>query len=573
MKHYVPPSDGCLDTPRRSASGQETVETAQEDVLVGIHGLTKRFEGRTPVTALQDVDLDIHRGEFLSIVGPSGCGKTTLLRIIAGLEESTAGEIRFREDVASSIGFVFQEPNLLHWRTALANASLILELRGTEKALRTEKAREVLRLTGLEGYEDFLPADLSGGMKQRVAIARSLAHDPAVLVMDEPFAALDVLTREEMCHELWRIWRTTGKTVLYVTHDIREAVLLSSRVAVMTAQPGRIKRVVHIGLPEERDANLLETEEFLALHRTVRQEIESTKGRVEPAPRVDPLRPGQRLPRSWFGWPATKIVATAAEYAAVTLGAIGLWKFIVWAFHVPKYMLPAPEVVFRTYAGLATTTLWAHTWMTVEETLLGFVVGAFLGFFAGYLIGRFPRIGAFMMPLAVAAQTAPKIALAPLLVVWLGFGILSKVVLIALMVFFPILINSILGLNGVERDKRELLQTGNATLWQAFCKLELPTMLPALFAGMKTGITLAVIGAVVGEFVGARGGLGYLTTYSAGLMDTPMVFAAILQLVVLGIVLYALVAAGEKAFIPWQAKQDVGMSRKGRERGAERRRL
>jgi NitT/TauT family transport system ATP-binding protein len=212
-----------------------------------------RGEGGGPVrrfTALEDITLDVKSGEFLTLVGPSGCGKSTLLDLLGGLAAPTSGRIlldgRPIIGPARDRGIVFQQYALFPWRTAAQNVEFGLDIAGLKSKERREIARHYLELVDLSGFADRYPHELSGGMKQRVAIARSLAYDPEVLLMDEPFAALDAQTRETLQGELLRIWRATGKTIVFITHGIDEAIVLGQRVAVMTSRPGRIKRVVDI---------------------------------------------------------------------------------------------------------------------------------------------------------------------------------------------------------------------------------------------------------------------------------------------------------------------------------------
>jgi NitT/TauT family transport system ATP-binding protein len=201
-------------------------------------------------TALDDITLDVKSGEFLALVGPSGCGKSTLLDLLGGLEAPTSGRIlldgRPIEGPARDRGIVFQQYALFPWRTAVQNVEFGLDIAGLKSKVRREKALHYLDLVGLSAFANRYPHELSGGMKQRVAIARSLAYDPEVLLMDEPFAALDAQTRETMQGELLRIWRRTGKTIVFITHGIDEAVVLGQRVAVMTSRPGRIKQIVEV---------------------------------------------------------------------------------------------------------------------------------------------------------------------------------------------------------------------------------------------------------------------------------------------------------------------------------------
>ncbi|MFC4607416.1 ABC transporter ATP-binding protein [Streptomyces maoxianensis] len=220
---------------------------------ISFRGVGKNFSVRgkqQSVVALDGIDLDIAAGEFVVIVGPSGCGKSTLLDLLGGLSEPTSGQILLDGEPVTGPGLdrgiVFQQYALLPWRTAQGNVEFGLEATRVPRRERAERAREYLALVGLTGFEDRHPHELSGGMRQRVAIARSLAYDPDVLLMDEPFAALDAQTRESLQDELLRIWQRTGKTIVFITHGIDEAVHLGQRVAVLTSRPGRIKEVVPI---------------------------------------------------------------------------------------------------------------------------------------------------------------------------------------------------------------------------------------------------------------------------------------------------------------------------------------
>lgn len=225
---------------------------------VQLANVAVRFRSKKrDVTALSDVSLDVAPGEFVAIVGPSGCGKSTLLKLVAGLLTASSGEVLLGGERVTGprhdIGYVFQRAALLEWRSALRNILLQAEIRRMPAAQARGRADELIRMTGLSGFEDAYPHELSGGMQQRVALCRALLHEPPVLLMDEPFGALDALTREQMNTELNRIWRSTGTTVLLVTHSISEAVYLADRVVVMSPRPGTITEIIEVGLPAERD--------------------------------------------------------------------------------------------------------------------------------------------------------------------------------------------------------------------------------------------------------------------------------------------------------------------------------
>jgi NitT/TauT family transport system ATP-binding protein len=249
--------------------------------VVHLAGVDKVFaRGDQPVTtALEGIDLDISRGEFVSLIGPSGCGKSTLLRIIGDLIAPTRGEVivngkpteRARRD--RDYGMVFQAPVLFEWRTVEDNVKLPLEIMGTPADQRSLRAAELLRLVELGDFLGHYPWQLSGGMQQRVAIARALALNPAILLMDEPFGALDEMTRERMNSEVLRIWAETGTTVVFVTHSIPEAVFLSSRVVVLSPRPGRITTVIDIDLPQPRNEDTRETRRYFELVTAVREAL------------------------------------------------------------------------------------------------------------------------------------------------------------------------------------------------------------------------------------------------------------------------------------------------------------
>jgi NitT/TauT family transport system ATP-binding protein len=238
------------------------------------------------VEALSGVDLSIRQGEFISLIGPSGCGKSTLLRIVGDLTSATTGTVTVNGKPAEralldrDYGMVFQAPVLFDWRTVQKNVELPLEVIGRPAAERTAKATEMLELVELGGFTGHHPWQLSGGMQQRVAIARALVLDPAILLMDEPFGALDEMTRERMNLELLRIWERTGTTVIFVTHSIPEAVFLSTRVVVMSARPGRITNVIPIDLPHERGVETRELERYFELVTAVRESLRSGEGEI-----------------------------------------------------------------------------------------------------------------------------------------------------------------------------------------------------------------------------------------------------------------------------------------------------
>jgi NitT/TauT family transport system ATP-binding protein len=251
------------------------------DAVVSMKGVSKVF-AKGGVTALQGIDLEVGKGEFVSLIGPSGCGKSTLLRIVGDIVEPSGGEVVVngkparRARLDRDYGIVFQAPVLYDWRTVAKNIALPLEMLGWSRAKRNERVDAMLELVELTGFAGHHPWELSGGMQQRVSIARALSFSPALLLMDEPFGALDEMTRERLNMELLRIWAETGSTVIFVTHSISEAVFLSTRVVVMSARPGRITSVVPIALPQPRAFETREDPRFFEAVTEVRELLHAT---------------------------------------------------------------------------------------------------------------------------------------------------------------------------------------------------------------------------------------------------------------------------------------------------------
>lgn len=254
----------------------------EKNVEIEIRDLSVTFKDNSgnDVQALTAVNLDIYKGEFISLLGPSGCGKTTLLRCISDLQEPTDGTVRIDGMTPKEIrlkqkfGFVFQQPVLFDWRTVKKNVELPLEIMYESKAERAKRADEMLELVGLQNFANHFPKQLSGGMQQRVNIARAFGSWPELLLMDEPFSALDEFTKEKLHEDLLRIWRQTNKTIIFVTHNIQEAVFLSDRICVLSPHPGRLSAIVDVDLPRPRTLEMKDTQHFNDLVLKVRNSFE-----------------------------------------------------------------------------------------------------------------------------------------------------------------------------------------------------------------------------------------------------------------------------------------------------------
>jgi len=264
--------------PDHSFRQRVTIKMTDSNIIVAVESVQKVYD--TGLKAVSDVTFNVRRGEFVSLLGPSGCGKSTLLMMIAGLLQATSGSVSVDGQKITGprkdISVVFQSSVLLPWRTILENLRLPIELLGLDPGTFDDRARYLLNMTKLSSFADALPSELSGGMRQRVAICRALIHNPTILLMDEPFSALDAMTRDEIGLELLRIWDREKKTVLFVTHAIREAVFLSDRVLVMAQRPGRIVEAIEIDMPRPRGLEIQETDRFNAYVGELRKLIDAS---------------------------------------------------------------------------------------------------------------------------------------------------------------------------------------------------------------------------------------------------------------------------------------------------------
>ena len=474
--------------------------------IIELHDISVSFEGY-PV--LKNVDLQVERGEFVALIGPSGGGKSTLLRVIAGLLNANSGEV----SVGCKPAVVFQDYRLLPWRTVRDNVGLPRDLAG-----RGEAPETVLKQVGMLEHADRYPHQLSGGMQARVAIARALAQDSDVLLMDEPFAALDALVRERFNLELKRLHEKTGKTILFVTHSIREAVYLADRVVVLT--DGDIDTVL-----ESRNAGRITAYDD-GIEATLRAKLgmaDSTFIRHTPR-------------RVRFPW---ELVGVLGLTALVFLA----WSYL--ATQVSPLFFPSPVAVWQAALENA-SLLITHTLATLRVTALSVLTSLALGVPVGYLMGRQLAAERLLSPFIVALQAIPTIIIAPLLVLWVGYGLSAKLLTTTLICIFPVLISTMVGVREVDRVYREVFKTIGAKAWGIFRQLELPGALPVVLGGLRLTVTLALIGTVVSEFIFNGPGLGYFANSERLNFRVDNAVAAVGINVVLGLGLYLAVSLLEQ---------------------------
>ncbi|PIE35040.1 hypothetical protein CSA56_05800 [candidate division KSB3 bacterium] len=492
---------------------------------------------------LQDISFTIARNQFVSFIGPSGCGKTTLLYLLAGIYPVSRNMLDVQTD---HISFVFQHDSLLEWRDALRNVLLPFELDGTPITPELkQKAVETLKTVGLEGFEHYFPRQLSGGMKKRVEIARALVTDPDLLILDEPFSALDILTRERLNILSKKLHTMTTCTIVLVTHSVEEACFLSDKVFVMANQPAEIVKVKEIENTAHCDAENCEPGRFFlsdserSINREIRQEANHLWQHAQA------IRPNGAVNTTTFEGRNARLKRWFSRHFFMCLiplellGMFWLLSFIKVRFVIPDFLFPHPSAIVKRFMStLHTGFIWSDLSVTILESLTGFTIALSITLVLGYLIAKSRLLSQLLMPYLIATNTIPSVALAPFLVLWLGFGMAPKIFTAVIVVFFPMLINNISAIKLAEQRMQELIRFYKPFWVKRFVKFELPAALPVIFSGIKVSITLSVIGAVVGEFISGNTGLGSLVGRAKANFDIELMFVALVWLVLLGLSYY-----------------------------------
>lgn len=498
--------------------------------------------------ALGGATFDVNPGEFVTVVGPSGCGKSTLLRIASNLETATEGACNVDRD---SIGYVFQDATLLPWRTVAKNIELLAELHGVDKAEREERVRSVIDLVGLAGFEDKYPKQLSGGMKMRASLARSLVMKPRVFLFDEPFGALDEITRERLNDELLRLFQLEGFAGLFITHSISEAVYMSTKVLVMSSRPGRIVASFDVPFEYPRAHSLRYEPKFAELCGEVLHcpagstRMTDLKAQVAVTPpstrRPDdaPVESVSRVRVSDIVGPAVVFVLFIAFWYALSTKLLPEQK---------RFLLPTPHKVlkegFFTWEAGEQRGLFPilrSMWSSIQVAIVGLIITIIIGTVLATAMATRRWVERATWPYLVALQSAPILAMTPLIRALIDGVQTQRILVVVLIAFFPIVNNTLFGLLSVEKSQHELFTLHGASKWTRLTKLQFPAAMPNIFVGLRISAGLSVIGAVVGDFYFRQGGVvgigAQIDIYRGRLWGSELI-AAILLASAFGLVVF-----------------------------------
>ena len=557
-------------TPRNNGRPMTALATG---VGLHVHNVHRAFDNG--VVALDRFNLEIPPGQFLAILGPSGCGKSTLLRLIAALDVAQAGSIETERagDVDPSQpprrAYVFQDAHLLPWRTVLENVALPLELRHVPSLERRRAALLALENVGLTDAVNRYPAQLSGGMRMRVSLARAMVVEPELLLLDEPFAALDEITRQRLDEQLRELWRARRMTVLFVTHSTAEAIFLAERASCSAVGRGESLTIVGSSCPSIGRAHC--GEPAILPDRRGRSSKRSNEEGSEmdgdsktvspseplPAPPVGAVLEYSSVPRHGA---LSLLVGQFLPPIVVLVVAVGLLELLVRALNIPIYLAPPPSAVAEAFWNNG-AALFASLFWTGVASVTGFAASGLVGVALAILFSSSRWVRRAFYPYTIFFQTVPIVAIAPLLVFWLNAGLISVTVSAFIVSVFPVIANTLGGLLSTDPALVDLFRLYSAGRFATLWKLRLPSSLPNLFTGLRIAAGLAVIGSVVSEFLvgelNGRSGLGIQIVSGIKYGHTDVVFAAVLLASLLGLALFGAVnLAGAMLMRTWQASAD-----------------
>jgi NitT/TauT family transport system ATP-binding protein len=552
---------------------QAVQEAAAPEPLdaITVEHLWKAFHDerrRATVVAISDVTITVPQGQFLCICGPSGCGKSTLVRILAGLEGLTLGHIGINRQDAKDRppAMVFQEASLFPWLTVEENVMFPLRLQGASRQEQQQRAHELLVLMRLEDFGKAFPHQLSGGMKQRASVARALIdRDSNILLMDEPFGALDEQTRMELQQELLRVWERTGKTVVFITHSVEEALTLGDRIIVMSARPGEV--AADIAVPFDRPRDVLELRrhpefgrmtfdiwKLLARYKnddTDQSPAQSTTEVERPPKTGDQASPSmETLEQLARPSRSRKLISLFGKFSPLTV--LLVWELVIRCGVADDRFFPAPSSIASTFWDeLIHGPLLTDAYATLERVLIGVAIGGIPAVAVGLALGMWTTARELIAPIFAALYPVPKIAIFPLLLMIFGLGEAPKYAVIAIVVFFLVFFNAMAGARYAPKIYFDVGHNLGMSRFKLFRHIAFPAALPSIFTGLKLAIGTAFVVIAAVEFVGAKSGLGYAIWSSWQIFAVEKMYVNIIAISVTGYLSILVLDGIERLVMPW----------------------
>lgn len=531
---------------------------------ISVHFLDPQDE---VMVAVKDVSFSVEPGTFTSIIGPSGCGKTTLLRLLAGLESPTEGKTLYAgKEVAelnTDIGYITQDSNLFPWMTVRENIEFPLEMRGVGAAERRRKSQHFIDLIGLTGFEQHYPHQLSGGMQKRVSVARTLCYEPQIVLMDEPFSALDAQTRMALQSDLQKMWAERKQTTLLVTHDLTEAIALSDKIVIMSHRPGTVKSIFDVPIPRPRDIfDIQASPEFGATYNAIWEPLKGEVLATAPAEDQESKRSRKGLRRST---PISVLVWRLAIVLAVLVG----WEIAVNVGALDQVIFSKPtEIISQLWHLLQNRPaqgirIYDQISVTVQEWAVGYGIGVSVATAAGFLLGRSRYLSQIVQPLILIFYGLPIIAIAPLFLVILGIGFSAKVATAVVITFFACFFQVYSGVSSIPEVQIQLARLMGASRFQLIKRILIPASLTFVFTGLRIAVPLTMTGAIIGEFVSSSSGLGWFILRTSATLDSPDLFATLFILMFIVFGFGQIIRYIETKALRWQPKATNAVGRGG----------
>ncbi len=537
------------------------------------------------IVAIQGVSFDVKKGSFTSVIGPSGCGKTSLLRLAAGFQEPTAGSVTCNGEgvrgLNHEVGYVTQQTKLYAWMTTRENLEFPLAVRGVAKNERARRSELYLKMMGLSDFGDNYPHQLSGGMQKRASIAQTLIYDPPIILMDEPFAGLDAQTRMDVESDLLRLWTELRPTIVFVTHDLTEAIALSDAVVVMGARPGRLKTIYQVPLARPRDVRAVQADPgFSAAYQHLWDQfrldgvvpelqtsvpiLPATDGRAfRPAsPALDGEHSNGRTQVGRAGALRRRLrspkLGVRVAQVMLLLVILGLWELLSDVGILDPLIFSHPIGVVQELIHMLSgqpvglVTIYPQIWTTFTEMAVGYAIGGGGAIITAVILARSRFVAQAVEPFMLAWYGIPIITIAPIFVLVLGIGFGSKVGTATFASFFVVFFQTYAGVKSLDEEQFLLARIMGASRLDLMRKVLIPGSLPFVFVGLRMGIPTAMTGAIIGEFIASSQGLGSFILNASSSFNAPATFAALVILVAIVAIGGLLVRLLERVLVRWR---------------------